>query len=393
VAPRPSHAGQNGKENDTVIKRLKKSSGAYQDEGDNEAIRPPRPRKELRQGFATGTAAAAAAQGALYELLGRSCPDRVEVPLPGGGGSSLSIPLSRHGRERDRGEAVVIKDAGDDPDVTHGAEIGARVWRWEGTGAHEDIRLLGGEGVGRVTKPGLPVAVGEPAINPVPRRMIRRALRQVWEEICPGETLRLGIMGGISILGTTGLVKPFSHQAYRATIAASLRVAQAMGIEHIAYSTGGKSEGYLKAELPGLAEEAFVQMGDYVRFALKVAAHMGFPKITAGAFFGKALKIAQGFGHTHASRGLADLGKLGRWTRNLTGDAALAQAVAGANTARQALEILTTAGAGGVVAQVGNRMLAALQDYAGPGPGLRVVIFDFDGSPLWRGESPEVAAA
>jgi cobalt-precorrin-5B (C1)-methyltransferase len=404
--------GKNGEENDTVIKRLKKSSGAYQDEGDNEAIRPPRPRKELRQGFATGTAAAAAAQGALYELLGRSCPDRVEVPLPGGG--SLSIRLSRHRRDRHRGEAVVIKDAGDDPDVTHGAEIGARVWRRQGRGGCEDIELLGGEGVGRVTKPGLPVAVGEPAINPVPRRMIRRALRQVWEEICPGEPLRLaveifvpqgeelarhtlnprlGIIGGISILGTTGLVKPFSHQAYRATIAASLRVAQAMELQHIAYSTGGKSEGYLMAQLPGLPQEAFIQMGDYVRFAMKVAAHMGFFKITAGAFFGKALKIAQGFGHTHASRGLADLKELGRWTLSLTGDAALAQAVAGANTARQALEILTGAGAGGVVAQVGNRMLAALQDYAGPGPGLCVVIFDFDGSPLWRGESPEVAAA
>jgi cobalt-precorrin-5B (C1)-methyltransferase len=392
---------------------LQKSSGAYQDEGDNEAIRPPRPRKELRQGFATGTAAAAAAQGALYELLGRSCPDRVEVPLPGGGGGNLSIPLARHRRDRHRGEAVVIKDAGDDPDVTHGAEIGARVWRRQGKGGHEDIELLGGEGVGRVTKPGLPVAVGEPAINPVPRRMIRRALRQVWEEICPGEALRLtveifvprgeelarhtlnprlGIVGGISILGTTGLVKPYSHQAYRATIAASLRVAQALGLRHIAYSTGGKSEGYLQAQFPGLPQEAFVQMGDYVRFAMKVAAHMGFLKITAGAFFGKALKIAQGFGHTHASRGLADLRQLGRWTQDLTGDAALAQAVAGANTARQALEILTTAGAGGVVAQVGNRMLAALQDYAGPGPGLRVVIFDFDGSPLWRGESPEVPA-
>ncbi len=379
---------------------------------DDDGLRPPRPRKELRQGFATGTAAAAAAQGALYELLARPCPDQVEVTLPGGG--SLSIPLSRHGRHGARGEAVVIKDAGDDPDVTNGAEIGARVWRLESPGAGEDITLLGGEGVGRVTKPGLPVAVGEPAINPVPRRMIRRALRQVWDKLCPGEPLRLrveifvprgeelarhtlnprlGIVGGISILGTTGLVKPFSHQAYRATIASSLRVAQAAGLSHIGFSTGGKSEGYLKALLPDLPEEAFIQMGDYVRFALKVAAHMGFPEITAAAFFGKALKIAQGFGHTHASRGLADLRDLGHWTLDLTGDAVLAQAVAGANTARQALELLGAAGAGGVVAQVGARMLAALRDYAGPGPRLGTVVLAFDGAPLWRGQSPgEVAA-
>jgi cobalt-precorrin-5B (C1)-methyltransferase len=386
---------------------LKQPSITYQAEGDEELLRPPRPRKELRQGFSTGTAAAAAAQGALYELLGRLCPERIEVFLPGGG--NLNIPLLRHGRRGDRGEAVVIKDAGDDPDVTNGAEIGARVWRQDSPGAGEDIVLLGGEGVGRVTKPGLPVAVGEPAINPVPRRMIRTALRRVWEEIGPQEPVRLrveifvprgeelarhtlnprlGILGGISILGTTGLVKPFSHQAYRATIAASLRVAQAAGLKHIGFSTGGKSEEHLKVLLPNLTEEAFVQMGDYVSFALKVAARMGFSQITAAAFFGKALKIAQGFGHTHASRGLANLRDLGRWTLDLTGDAALAQAVAGANTARQVLEILREAGAGGVVARVGERMLAALRSFAGPGPRLEAVVLDFDGSTRWRGESP-----
>ena len=384
----------------------------YQASDDDEILKPPRPRKELRQGFSTGTAAAAAAQGALYELLGLSCPEWVEVPLPGGG--SLTIPLFRHGQSGDRGEALVIKNAGDDPDVTNGAEIGARVWRLEETpGTEEEITLLGGEGVGRVTKPGLAVTVGEPAINPVPRRMIKKALRQVWDAVKPREPLRLaveifvprgqelarhtlnprlGILGGISILGTTGLVKPFSHQAYRATIAASLRVARAAGLQHIAFSTGGKSEGYLKEILPNLPEEAFVQMGDYVRFAFKVAAGMGFKEISVAAFFGKALKIAQGFGHTHASRGLADLKELGRRTLDLTGDAHLAQVVAEANTARQALEILTWARVGQVVAQVGARMLAALRDYAGPAPKLSALVLDFDGATLWRGENSEEAA-
>jgi cobalt-precorrin-5B (C1)-methyltransferase len=395
-----------------VINQLAETPRDHQTDEDDEDLRPPRPRKELRQGFATGTAAAAAAQGALYELLGRPCPDRVEVALPAGG--SLAIPLHSHRREGNRGEAVVIKDAGDDPDVTNGAAIGARVWRRETPEAGEDIILLGGEGVGRVTKPGLPVAVGEPAINPVPRRMIRRALCRVWEEIDPGgprrltveifvprgeelarHTLnpRLGIVGGISILGTTGLVKPFSHQAYRATIAASLRVAKAAGFWHIGFSTGGKSEGYLKALRPGLPEAALVQMGDYVRFALKVAAHMGFAEITAAAFFGKVLKIAQGFGHTHASRGLADLKELGRWTLDLTGDAVLAGEVAQANTARQALEILLRGQAAAVVSRVGARMLAALRDYAGPGPAINAIILNFDGSLLWQEESQGEAAA
>jgi cobalt-precorrin-5B (C1)-methyltransferase len=336
----------------------------------------------------------------------------VEVLLPGGG--SLNIAIARHGWHGARGEAVVVKDAGDDPDVTNGAEIGARVGFLPASAEAETITLSGGDGVGRVTRPGLPVAVGEPAINPTPRKMIRRALRRVWEEVGPGGPLRLaveifvprgeelarhtlnprlGIVGGISILGTTGLVKPFSHQAYRATIAASLRVAQAMGLKHIGYSTGGKSEGYLKALLPGLPDAALVQMGDYVSFALKVAAHMGFGRITAAAFFGKALKIAQGFEHTHASRGLADLRELGRWTLELTGDAALAGEVAGANTARQALEILTGVQAGQVVGRVGERLLAALRDYAGPRPRLNAVMFDFNGSVLWEGESPKEAAA
>jgi cobalt-precorrin-5B (C1)-methyltransferase len=128
-------------------------------------------------------------------------------------------------------------------------------------------------------------------------------------------------------------------------------------------------------------------MGDYVRFALKTAGNLGFSEITIGAFFGKALKIAQGWGHTHASRGLADLKQLGRLVLEKTGDARLAQEVSQANTGRQALEILLAAPALPVVAAVGSRMLAALRSFAGPGPELAAVILDFNGLPLWRGES------
>jgi cobalt-precorrin-5B (C1)-methyltransferase len=376
-----------------------------QDPDNLDLEKPARPRKELRQGFSTGTAAAAAAQGALRELLDLPCPDKVEVPLPGGG--SLTIPLHYHRRYDNRGEAAVIKDAGDDPDVTNRAEIGARVWRLNGSGGKEEVEFHGGAGVGRVTKPGLALAVGEPAINPVPRRMIRRSLELVWEQVFPGQPLRLGveifvprgeelarhtlnprlgILGGISILGTTGLVKPFSHEAYRATIVAGLKVAQAAGLRQIVFSTGGKSESHLQALLPDLPEEAFVQMGDYVRFALKTAGNLKFAAITVGAFFGKAVKIAQGKGHTHASRGLADLKELGRLVLETTGDVRLAQEVSGANTGRQALEILLAAQALPAVAAVGQQMLAALRAYAGPNPTLAAVILDFNGESLWRGE-------
>jgi cobalt-precorrin-5B (C1)-methyltransferase len=368
--------------------------------------KPPRPRQELRQGFSTGSAAAAAAQGALWELLKLPCPERVAIPLPGGG--SLTIPLLYHRRRGEQGEAAVIKDAGDDPDVTNGAEIGARVWRLKGSEAKEEIVFQGGAGVGRVTKPGLVLPVGEPAINPVPRRMIRRSLGQVWEQVCPGQALRLGveifvprgeelarhtlnsrlgIVGGLSILGTTGLVKPFSHAAYRATIVAALKVARALGLQSIVFTTGGKSESHLQAQLPELPAESFVQMGDYVRFALKSATNLGFPEITVAAFFGKALKIAEGRGHTHASRGLADLRQLGALALDVTGDVRLGTDLSQANTGRQALEILLAAQALPVVAEVGTRMLAALRGHAGPGPKLAAVILDFAGAPLWRGES------
>ena len=304
--------------------------------------------------------------------------------MPGGG--SLTVPLHYHRRHGAQGEAAVIKDAGDDPDVTNGAEIGARVWLLEGSGK-EEVAFRGGEGVGRVTKPGLVLAVGEPAINPVPRRMIRRSLGLVWEQVFPGRPLRLGveifvpggeelarhtlnprlgIVGGLSILGTTGLVEPFSHAAYRATIVASLRVARALGLKQIVFSTGGKSESHMQVQLPALPVEAFVQMGDYVRFALKAAGNLGFAEITVAAFFGKALKIAEGRGHTHASRGLADLKELGRMVLEITGDARLAREVSRANTGRQALEILLAARATQVVAAVGARMLAALRTLPAP---------------------------
>lgn len=387
----------------TPYPEVRMQDPAQQEE--NGAVRPPRPRKTLRTGFSTGTAATAAAQGALRELLGLPCPTTVQVRLPQGG--SLVIPLLSHGRNGSRGEAVVVKDAGDDPDATHGAEIGARVW-FSHAGSRETLIFRGGEGVGRVTKPGLPVPVGEPAINPVPRRMMHQGLASVWQELGEDRPMRLiveifvprgaeiarhtlnprlGILGGISILGTTGLVRPFSHQAYRATIAAAFKVARAMGLTTAVLTTGGKSEEHLRGILPHLPEEAFVQMGDYVRFALKVAARLGFTQLTVGAFFGKAVKMAQRFGHTHASQGLASFRQLARWTEEKTGDPLLAQAVSRANTAREVLELLPAAHQRAVAAEVGSRMLAALREHAGPGPGLAAVILDFNGLPLFWEES------
>jgi len=373
------------------------------DYGDDLEVRPPRPRRELRLGFSTGTAAAAAAQGALWVLLGRPCPEVVEVALPNGG--RLAVPLAHHALAGDKGEAVVIKDAGDDPDVTHGAEIGVRVWHLPQDNHKPNLKFYGGTGVGLVTKPGLPVAVGEPAINPVPRRMVQRSLDHVWRQVHPDKPLslaveifvprgqelarqtlnpRLGILGGLSILGTTGLVKPYSHQAYRETIALSLKMARALMISEVVFTTGGTSEIALQRLRPELPKEAFVLMADYVAFALKLAGKMGFKEITVGAFFGKSLKMALGFGQTHASQGLADLAELGRWTWQRTGNKLLVEQVSRANTAREALELLLEAQAHQVLAEVGSRQLLHLRHLAGPHPRLTAVILNFDGQPLWQ---------
>ena len=278
--------------------------------------------RSLRTGFSTGTAAAGAVTAALLALAEKEAPASLEVPLPGGG--SLLVPVHGQALLGSTGEGRIIKNAGDDPDVTHGALIGAKVRLLNGAAPAGEVIFRRGEGVGLVTKPGLPVPPGEPAINPVPRKIIRQVARHWWPQLFPGRPLRLeveifapqgeelarqtlnprlGILGGISILGTTGLVKPFSHQAYRATIALGLKVARAAGLSQVICSTGGKSEVLAGTLLPGLPEEALVQMGDYVHFAIRLAGRLGFRKITVAAFFGKAMKIAQGLGHTHASQG------------------------------------------------------------------------------------------
>ncbi len=360
--------------------------------------------RSLRTGFSTGTAAAGAVTAALLALAEQEAPADVEVPLPGGG--FLTVPVHRQTLVSSVGEGRVIKNAGDDPDVTHGAEIGARLKVLDGSRPEGELIFRRGEGVGLITKPGLPVLPGEPAINPVPRKIIRKVVNHWWPQLFPdrplhleveifvpqGEELairtlnpRLGILGGISILGTTGLVKPFSHQAYRATIAAALKVARAAGLDQIVFSTGGKSEALARTLFPGLPVESLVQMGDYVQFAIRLAGRMGFRQIIVSAFFGKAMKIAQGLGHTHASRGEVDLDLLAEWTRDLTGNAVLAGAVTQANTARGALELLLPAGGQAVVARVGNEMLYTLKTFTERPVNLEALIFSSEGQLLWQG--------
>ena len=282
--------------------------------------------------------------------------DETEILLPNGAAARFTL----HGQTlTDRGSSCfVIKDAGDDPDITNGAEIHAAIDA-EFFKPHQ-IVIRGGAGIGLVTKPGLAVQVGEPAINPVPRRMILETVREVLAMRCipasltitisipNGETLakktlneRLGIIGGLSILGTTGIVRPVSAQAWTDTIDCSIDVALASGSETVILSTGRSSELAAQeyfAKGSKLPDEAFVMMGDHIGHALRACTARGVRRIVLAGQFAKILKIACGNEQTHAASSTLDLVTLAQSVAMKPDTAALAPSASLANTARQVLE-------------------------------------------------------
>ena len=319
-------------------------------------------RKPLRSGYTTGACAAAAAKAAAMllfkaeaqkseapEVIGSSdYPSTVDIPFPDDGRVNFKIQNSglKNLNSQFMAWASVIKDAGDDPDVTNGAEIVAEVSftpeRGSATISERSDKLSevagqgtpgliikGGRGVGRVTKPGLPVPVGDSAINPVPRRMIREAVLEALREanlrslpdieitisVPDGEELakktlnqRLGIIGGISILGTSGIVKPLSSEAWTASITASMDVARALNLDEIVVSAGRVSE-KAHREKYNLPEEAYVMMGDYLEFSLLDAKRHGFTRVHLCAQWAKMLKIAMATPQTHVRHGAIDIEK------------------------------------------------------------------------------------
>ncbi len=357
------------------------------------------PKKKLREGFTTGSAAAAAAKAAILYLGGKNNMDRVDIPLPPGG--RLTIPVKSVEPHGEGARATVIKDAGDDPDVTNRAKIRSTVIL-EPEGAPGMISLHGGKGVGRVTRPGLPVAVGEPAINPAPRGQIKEAVKEglietgirgavsVTIDVVNGEKIaqktlnpRLGIVGGISILGTRGTVKPFSNQAYRDTITVSMDVAKAEGLDRVALSTGGKSEGFLKTAFPHLPDASFIQVADFFAFSLEEATKRGFENILYACFFGKLVKMAQGHPYTHARKSEIDFSLLSGWCSSLGIDKEKTKAIRLANTAREARDIITEdMRSAQVFEKIVRKALLSARKFAGPSPNILYFLFDFDGNLL-----------
>jgi cobalt-precorrin-5B (C1)-methyltransferase len=326
----------------------------------------------LRAGWTTGTCAAAAAKAAATALVTLEVQDVVEIGLPSGRRVSFPVescrlspgdeapagaPAGAPGAGIVRAEAVVVKDAGDDPDVTDGAHLTALVsWRGEA-----GLELDGGMGVGVVTKPGLGLELGGPAINPVPRKMITEAVGEAVDlaerglrviiSVPDGERMarkttngRLGILGGISILGTTGIVRPFSTASWRASVEQAVAVLSAQGEQSLVLCTGGRTEKGAMALLPGLPEVCFVEVGDFTGAALRRAVQHGVARVVFVGMAGKLTKLAAGVLMTHYTRSKVSTGLLGDITRAAGGGDALADRVTGANTARHAVELWTEAG-------------------------------------------------
>jgi cobalt-precorrin-5B (C1)-methyltransferase len=302
-------------------------------------MRIEKPEQALRRGWTTGACATAATKAALTALITGHFPDPVEITLPKGQIVAFALCLEELGNGWAR--AGIVKDAGDDPDVTHGATIVSEV-RLRPSG----VLFKAGEGVGRVTKPGLPIAVGEPAINPVPRQMMEAVCAElgVGAEIeisVPGGAAlaektwngRLGIVGGLSILGTTGIVNPYSCAAWIASIHRGIDVARASGFQHVAGCTGSTSEDAVRAHY-GLPLEAMLDMGDFAGGLLKYLRVNPVPRITIGGGFAKIVKLAQGAMDLHSGRSQVDFEWLAERVSPFDRGRVLA-----ANTAMEVLEI------------------------------------------------------
>jgi cobalt-precorrin-5B (C1)-methyltransferase len=303
-------------------------------------MRIEKPEGELRRGWTTGACATAAVKAAFAALTTGRFADPVTITLPKGETPSFALALEELGDGFAR--AGIIKDAGDDPDVTHGCMVIATV-RAGGDG----IRFKAGAGVGMVTREGLPIPPGEPAINPVPRRMMREVIAELGGDnaeieisIPDGETLarktwnpRLGIIGGLSILGTTGIVHPFSCAAWIASIHRGVDVARAMGLRHVAGCTGSTSEDAVRAHY-GLPLEAMLDMGDFAGGLLKYLRDHPVARATIGGGFGKMAKLGQGSLDLHSGRSQVDL----EWLAALAPELDRAKVLA-ANTAQQVLDM------------------------------------------------------
>ncbi|NWG36051.1 cobalt-precorrin-5B (C(1))-methyltransferase [Nitrososphaera sp.] len=351
---------------------------------------------QLRTGYTTGTTATAATKAALLALLGKEVRE-VQVSLPKGKTATLKVAWTQS--ENGRATSAAVKDGGDDPDVTHGAEICSTVSFNDKAGA---VNIDGGQGVGRVTKPGLGLEVGRAAINPTPMAMLKQAVEQVAGEqikargvdvvisVPKGEELakktdnpRLGIMGGISILGTTGIVLPYSTASFAAAIRQSLDVAIAAGADSAILTTGGRSEDFAKAMFD-LPEHCFVQMGDFAGYSVRQAAAKKMRRVVMAGFIGKLTKMAMGVKQTHVRGSHVDMEFMAGLAESCGANQKVLAEIRQANTARHVGEIITKNNIKGFYDLLCRKVHEQMSEYSGGRLDIEVIMFDFDGRVLAR---------
>ncbi|MFS0576817.1 cobalt-precorrin-5B (C(1))-methyltransferase [Sporosarcina sp. 179-K 3D1 HS] len=363
-------------------------------------------KKELRHGYTTGTNSTAATKAALLSLILQEPILKVTVTLPIG--DTVPFTMDKLSLGTQSVSAEIIKDAGDDPDATHLARIISTVSWNDAPG----IELDGGIGVGRVTKPGLPVPVGEAAINPVPRRMILRAAQEILDEygiergikivisVPDGEEIakktlnsRLGIIGGISILGTRGTVVPFSTAAFRASIAQAINVAKENGCTEVVACTGGRSENFAIEFHPHLQEDAFIEMGDFIGFTMKQCKARKMKKVTLVGMMGKFSKVAQGVMMVHSKSAPVDFNFLADLVEQAGLPPELVEEARHANTASQVGDIVKAAGNTKFFTLLLQRIAKHCYDEVGGGLEVEVIVISMKkeilGRESYRGEESD----
>lgn len=365
-----------------------------------DASGPPKNGKGLRTGFTTGACAAAAAKAAARCLVKGALLSEIETTLPNR--TRVTFALARCERLDRRAICSIIKDAGDDPDCTHGAELTAEVELRTVPG----IEIRGGSGVAIVTKTGLGLEIGGPAINPVPRRNITEMMAEelagtsyegavVTISVPGGEEMakqttnaRLGLLGGISILGTTGIVRPYSTAAFKVSVMQEIDVAAASRLRELVLTTGGKSEQYAMALYPQLPEQAFIQVGDFIGVGIKHCAKRGIARAIIVGMMGKLSKMANGKMMTHAAGSEVDMEFLASLAAELAAPDLLIASIRQANTARHVLELCREAGLVGITSLICKKVAEQCQRHAGGRLIVEASLVDFGGALL--GRYPEV---
>jgi cobalt-precorrin-5B (C1)-methyltransferase len=353
----------------------------------------------LRTGYTTGTTAAAATKGALFALLTGEPVDQVTVSLPKGRTATLKISWTK--RENNGNvTCAAIKDGGDDPDATHGAEICSTVSFSKNA---SNIHIDGGKGVGRVTKPGLGLEIGKAAINTTPMKMLEQAVREIaghqlenqgidvvisvpeGEEIAKKtDNPRLGIIGGISILGTTGVVLPYSTASFAASIRQGLDVATAMGADTVILTTGGRSEDFAKA-LFKLPDHCFIQMGDFAGYSIRQCANRAtIRQVIIAGFIGKLTKMAMGIKQTHVAGSHVDMEFMARLAAECEAPPDVVEEISGANTARHVSEIIKKNNIVNYYDQVCKKVHEQMHEHAKGELQVEVILFEFDGMMIGR---------